>query len=678
MYGLVELSDELAGRLWRKIADYENPLYGAWAKDCLENRSFYFGHQASASEIEKLQARGQYYIVVNKIRKALRAMTGMLSAAIPKYKVVPYSKEGCVRASVASKLLDWVWNNSGGIHLFRRILKDCLIDNIRYAHIIFSKDKRIKIVAQAFDEVLVDPQSHHPMFEDAEMIIIKRYVPVEYVKSVYGVTNLVTEVPTTFHALTSDTELQHSTQFITRVFSGNALYVNLYECYRKEYYRNEDGAVLAKIIKETALGFRHAFREELPIEITDYPIIPFYVEDTSNPYKRGEVHFLKDLQRFINKAYGVVLLNAQLMSNPKLVMRETDIPGADLKAFQENYSKPGSINILTGNAELPMVIDGQPLNAAFFTLYQDAKHEIGQSSLPEELVSGSVTGINATNYSHLLDQKEIVLDALKDFTSLIDLACIQIGKVALQYCAAYLDPTQLVFILDSTGATARHAADIQQGLNVADEKSVAEFIRLAQENQLDEAALGDKLAQAQLDADFVTAIQSVTDYVHFTDLDIHIISGSYSPTYDMAMLRLMLELANMHAVDPSMILRYVPTENRAELEERFDTIRQLQTQNTVLEEENKDLKDTLKSVEGMVVTERINAETARAKVKLDKLRAEEKVKNLMRKYENNLTKKEQRIEFEKELIKLFLEIERAELDKTAKEIEEQQNKITFI
>jgi len=59
------------------------------------------------------------------------------------------------------------------------------------------------------------------------------------------------------------------------------------------------------------------FRETLPKNITEYPIIPIYSEDTENPYKRGEVHFIKDLQKFINKSYGVVLHNAQLMGNPK-------------------------------------------------------------------------------------------------------------------------------------------------------------------------------------------------------------------------------------------------------------------------------------------------------------------------------------------------------------------------
>ena len=32
------------------------------------------------------------------------------------------------------------------------------------------------------------------MFEDAEMICIRRYVPIEYVKSVYGVADVVYEV----------------------------------------------------------------------------------------------------------------------------------------------------------------------------------------------------------------------------------------------------------------------------------------------------------------------------------------------------------------------------------------------------------------------------------------------------------------------------------------------------
>ena len=135
---------------------------------------------------------------------------------------------------------------------------------------------------------------------------------------------------------------------IQKVYSYDKLYVNLYECYRREFYRTEDtGEVRSKIIKDTVIGFRHSFREELPSPISEYPIIPVYVEDTENPYKRGEIHFLKDLQKFINKSYGVVLLNAQLMSNPKVFLRETDIPSADIEEFEDNYANPGSVSVLT-------------------------------------------------------------------------------------------------------------------------------------------------------------------------------------------------------------------------------------------------------------------------------------------------------------------------------------------
>ena len=671
---LIQLSPEESGKLWYKLSTYENNMYAAWRAECLDNRAFYFGHQATSEEIKQIQERGQHYIVINKIRKAIRGMSGMLASNVPKYKLVAMGDDDNLKAALGNKLLDWGWHNSGGVTTFRRTIKDAQIDNIKYHHVIYSKDKKVKSVLLSFDDVLVDPSSKHPMFEDAEMICIRRYVPIEYVKSVYGVADVVYEVPGSYYEYASNETgaAEAANAFIQKVYSYDKMYVNLYECYRKEFYRTEDtGEVRSKIIKDTVIGFRHSFREELPSPISEYPIIPVYVEDTENPYKRGEIHFLKDLQRFINKSYGVVLLNAQLMSNPKVFLRETDIPSADIEEFQDNYANPGSISVLTGNAEAPIIVQGQPLNSAFFTLYQDAKLEM-EAATVSSMQLGTVMP-SGMNTSQLLDQREMILDSLKDFTSVIDLACSQLGKVMLQYCSAYLSPEDLLRLLDTTGAQARIRGYLDQGLNVDDEESVSQYIRTAEENNIPVDVIEQNLAQARLDTDFMKALEYYTDMPDFSDMDVVVIPGSYTPTYEMAMMRLMMELAQTGAVDPSVILRYVPSENRQELIERFDTLRKLQGQLEYLEEENKELKSALESLEGEVVTQRINVATIKETSKLEKLKAEEKVKALMRKYEHRLQTREQQQKFKEELTDMLLNIQIEKLKEKEQELDSKQS-----
>ena len=667
---IIRLSDEESAKIWYKLSTYEDNMYSLWRASCLENRAFYFGNQASQAEITEIQGRGQYYIVINKIRKAMRTLAGMLAAASPKYKVVPVGEDDNLKASLGNRLLDWVWNNSGGETTFRRIVKDAMIDNIKYFHIIRSKDGRIKFVPLSFDDVIVDPSSRHPMFEDAEMICIRRYVPIEYVKSVYGVADVVFETPSSYYDLVSTTSgvsVQTANDFISKVYSSDRMYVNLYECYKKEYYRAEPEAPLStRIIKDTVIGYKHTFREELDLNITEYPIVPVYVEDTENPYKRGEIHFLKDLQKFINKAYGVVLLNAQLMSNPKIFVRETDIPSADITEFEDNYSKPGSVSVLSGNAEAPIIVMGQPLNSAFFTLYQDAKMELDAATIPAQLQG--LPSVQTAGSSHLLDQREVMLDSLKDFTSIIDLACSQVGKVALQFCSAYMKQEDMVRLLDSTNARARIEMYKQEGLNPDDDNSVSNYINKAKQEDRDSDEVEEHLAQARADFDFIKALEYYVKVPAFSNMDIVVIPGSYTPTYEMAMMRLMIELSQSGAVDPSVILRYAPLENRDELIERFDSIRRLTSQVERLEEENDSLKSSVEQMEGKIVNERVDKETIRETAKLEKLRAEEKVKALMRKYEHRLATREQRQAFNESLVEMMLKFKLDSINAREKDV----------
>lgn len=663
---LVKLKDEESIKLWRKLANYENLMYRQWLTESLENRAFYFGHQSSHEDIEINKERGQYHIVINKIRKAMKTISGMLSAKVPKYVLESFSSPDDLKAALGNRLLDWVWSNSGGVTTFRRAIKDALVDNIKYLHPVYSRGK-VKFVLLSCDEVIVDPNSRDPMFADAEMICIKRWVSVEYVKAAYGVDAISTEIPANYFtslSTASPEERKVGEEFIQRVFSDDTNWVNIYECYKKTYERDGEGNVRTRIVKETVIGYKDMFRETLPENITEYPIIPIYSEDTENPYKRGEVHFIKDLQKFINKSYGVVLHNAQLMGNPKIFLRETDLPGLDAQEFEDTYARPGSINVLTGNAEAPIIVSGQPISSAFFELYQDAKMELEAATVSQDL---QMLSTSESSPSLLLDQREVVLDSLKDLLSIIDLACSQAGKVALQYCSAYMPPEHLARLLDKNNTLDRVK---QYGdIDIENEEDIAHFIETLKQKGYHEEEIEHQLAQMKLDFDFVEAVKSYTELPDFNDMDILVVPGSYTPTYETSLMRLMMELANIEAVDPTAILKYVPVENREELIERHDTIRNLSGTIQTLEEENDGLKSALKSLEGKVVTARIDAKTMETQTKLDKLRAEEKVKGLMRKYEHRLQTREEKQEFKNMVTDMMLEFKAEELLLREQEIE---------
>ncbi|NCB03106.1 MAG: hypothetical protein EOM67_13230, partial [Spirochaetia bacterium] len=464
---------EKAYKLWSRILNYETGVYPSWIADCTSNCLFYHGEQWTETEREKLKERGQYELVINRIRKAMRGITGMVAANIPKYQIVSNGESHDDKVAIANKLIDWAWSNSGGTNTFRKAVKRAIVDNISYMLVYFSRDSKVKFDVLNYSDVVVDPASKHPLFDDAEMVCIRRYLAIDVVKEIYGITEPLsawsfnnTGYPDLIER--TDTEYASKIDIIGKVFSPDKQYVKIYECYRKEMYRLPDGELGSKIKKVTLIGFDHIYEEELPAHITEYPVIPLYSEDTENPYKRGEVHYVKDLQRFINKAYGVVLMNAQTMSMPKLIFEESAIPDGDVSKFEE--VTPNGIYVVTTGSKEPIVVQGQPINSAFFNLYLDAVRQFDDSTLPAQFLNSMNT---PSQHSDLLQMRENILDSFKDLLGNIDYATSRLGMIVLQFCQAFLGKNKITRIIDGNKRLQTIEKYLKMSLNVDDENSVA-------------------------------------------------------------------------------------------------------------------------------------------------------------------------------------------------------------
>jgi hypothetical protein len=650
---LKKLSAQDAWKRYRQLATYENVNWDNFKKVSRQTRDFYFGKQWTAEELNALKDRGQYTLTINKVRKAIKGMVGLFASSLPKYKVVPAGGQDEVAAEFANKILDWVWQNSNGLNLFQGAVKKALIENISFLNCIYGSDGKVKFKRLDFDEVIVDPKSRDPLFRDAEMIIVSKYMSRDKAQELYGVDNLVTERP-------SDWSVQDSTSdmdvVINKVFSDDKQYVKIYESYVKRYYRTEDGFVRTRINKETMVGYDNLFVETLPEEVTEYPIVPVYVEYTGNPYPRGEVYFLRELQRFINKTYGVVLLNAQLTSNPKVFVRETDIPNMSVNKFEDNMAKPGSLNVLSGNAEDPFIVQGQPLNNAFFNLYSDAKAEFESATLPQEILGFHNSAERANqNSSYLLDVKESVIDSMRDFVSNLENACVQMGRVALQFVRGYMKDDRLLYILDGEKKYKQVKVNKKQGLDADSPESVRRYEDYLKQKGVPDEEIVKETKKIQEDSEYAKNIDYIINDTNLLDVDLYIVPGSFSPTYKMAMLRLMIELHRAGAVDSKAILEYSPIENKDEMIQRYDRLRQMEDYVKQLEEQLKEAEQTLKSREEQLVSSRIDTRVSREELRLKKMQAEAKLKTLRDKYENKLMTKKNIMQLQQEMSKILTE-----------------------
>jgi len=679
--GLIKLTPKQSYDRWYALMCTESAEYNTWVEQCQQNKNFYFGEQYTTDEKALIQERGQYDIVINKVRKAMRGLTGMLAASIPKCKAMPVGGEPDLEKSVlASKVLQWVFQKSGDVQMYRKVVKRAAVDNIAYFHIIYSeKENCVKYVPLYFDDVIIDMNSKDPLFRDAGRIYIKKYIPVEMAKAVYGIDELGVCPANGFWEDRDDYETRTTFElYLRKMYDKTQNYVKIYECYKKLYIRQNDGSVRTKIQKETLVGFDHCFIDDsFPDAITEYPIIPVYAEDTETPYKFGEVHFLKDLQRFINKSYGVMLLNAQLSSNPKVFVKETDIPNMDFTKFKNEYAVPGSINVLTGNAGAPIVVQGQPINSAFSFMYQDAKNEMEWNTMPSAMLGQMDTSTMGQNpSSYLLDMKETVLDSYKDFASNIESACCQLGKVILQYVRAYLKAETLVRIFDQNNSMEQIILNKKQGLDLSNPQSVQVFQQQMKKNGASDEEVQQVLTQAQQDNEFASSLSYIVNSTEDFDMDIYIVPGSYSPTFEMAMLRLMMELSKNGSVDPSMVLHYAPVENRKELIERYDTIRQQQQQIESMSKALDELEKSVKTKDKQIVQQEVEMVVSSEKLKLERMANEQKLKSYIAKQMDKLLTKEKQNELAVGITKILMDEKIKAIQREAEEKKEEPKKIT--
>ena len=88
------------------------------------------------------------------------------------------------------------------------------------------------------------------------------------------------------------------------------------------------------------LGYKLCYEEIMPPEVSEYPIVPMYADYSDSKYKYGEVHHLKDPQRFLNKMFNETVRSAQAMSSGKVLLRKNEIPNGNIDEFMDNWNKP--------------------------------------------------------------------------------------------------------------------------------------------------------------------------------------------------------------------------------------------------------------------------------------------------------------------------------------------------
>jgi len=573
---LIRLNVTEALKEYNIVLNGQSIEYTKWYADSEDNERFYDGgdQQWTEDEIEAMEDRGQYTMTMNIVKKAIDAEVGIFTANKPKMICMP-TREDTGLAEVGSELLDQSYRDSNGLLTIREILFNAYRTNMGFAAVRYDEADKVIFEKLSFRDVKVAPNTKDAMWRNAPWIAISRWVPVEEVKAVYNIPSLSTSFPYEFNSLSTQYKQDFKAQ---ELFSTDRQYVNLIEKYKKIKYRTADGKLSSRIEKRTLIGYEYMWTEVLPLAIKDYPIIPLYSSLSDNPYKYSEMHFLRDPQRFVNKMYNETIRSAQAMSSGKVIVRTSDIPNGDVEAFGDNWANPGAIVELNPGAQEPIVVHPDALNQAYFGMYKEAVQHLHKVSLPEDTMGyGESDGKGPTQ--DLNAKREMVMDTLKIPAGLFEQFLSTLGKVILQHYQAYVSEDTILKVTGGAIALKEIEDAQKRGLDTSNEKNIKSYIQKeVEQNGKTVEEVEVEISNIKSKVNKVDALADLIQKHETLDMEIEIVTDSYSPTYAASKYNMAERMVEKGALPPDMLLDFSPLPNKEEIKTKVNSIRSLSNQ----------------------------------------------------------------------------------------------------
>jgi hypothetical protein len=161
-----------------------------WAMQAKEDKEFRLGKQWTAEQRDRLEARGQAPIVINRVHPAVESAKAMLTSNRPSFRCAPREDSDNKVAQVMSALLAYMYDISDGRAVIRQAVDDYFVMGVGY--ILVYQDSSMdmgkgEVCMHDVDplDVYIDPNSRHKLFDDAENIIISKLFTKEQAKKMY-------------------------------------------------------------------------------------------------------------------------------------------------------------------------------------------------------------------------------------------------------------------------------------------------------------------------------------------------------------------------------------------------------------------------------------------------------------------------------------------------------------
>lgn len=462
--------------------------------------------QYDRGQLAELEDNAAPDVSMNFIYPILQQQKALLTSDVPMGRVLAEGgAEDKQKAYVYEKLCNAVWRRSKASAAFDKAIKEMIICGIS-AMVIeptsFYKPGVFELTIDhvSWENIFIDPDAKETGrgFRDAEAVIIAKRITQRKAENIYGYdyerdrhadhsqdfvpvvhdrdeeennrdillrtiyektagVYLIGRVATTMEM---DGSMVGGTYTVRKVFKGRAEDIDaLREKWVKEL-KLEEGSELYIIDAEpgvyvnirTIIGSRTEIYNEL-LPLTEYPFAFFTADDYNSPYVPSPASYLRSAQHAMNKFYQIVIVNALLSSNTRMLAPEGAITDRD--EFDRNIAAAGGLveyraDETLPNGGRPEPIRPEPLSSAFYTMAFDMKNFMEYNSGIFGVTQGDPS--NAPDvYSSLASLQSHATTRSKNIRARVERSMSYLWKAAMEYMQYFGDRNQIIRYLDDFG-----------------------------------------------------------------------------------------------------------------------------------------------------------------------------------------------------------------------------------
>jgi|TARA_R110000824_G_scaffold2197_8_gene10313 hypothetical protein len=626
--------------LWRRWLNARRE----WENQAREDIDFYLGNHYSEAENDELEARNQSNVPLDRLYSAIEQFKAIITSKPPKFSAVGREDSDNNLANVWKTLLEYIWDISDGNEVFKQVVHDYAVTGLGYfyAYIDMEDDYgrgEVKFTYVDPFRVVIDPNARNKWFDDANGMMLSTILTKLQLLDLYPQLKeeteegkmLIDEVEGYNEGETFPSNVNKRTvgsftpDYIKDLDHGEGSQkYQLIEYFSKikvPYYRImnmetqeerivdkatmssfitepdvmkavEKGMIDVLEVQQTRIKLTCTLGQivlyERILDTDKYPIVPVPNIWTNTPYPMSDVRKNKDFQRYLNKVMSLITSHAQASSGLKLLVPQGSVD--DIEELEKDWANPNATIEYDPSMGEPHFPSPQPLSNSVMQLPQMIAQYIDLNMGIFEMMQGNTEVAPRTSSATMM---------MEDFGQ-------RRSKSKLRDIEGSLKRLGMVIY-----NLAKSHYNFQKSFRIAQPN-----------NDLTEFTINQRMYD-----DKSKELQTIQNDITVGHFDIRIIGNSTMPSNKWGEWNIYMEAYQAGLIDRNEALKKTEIFDKEGVLGRMDTIKQLQQQLQMAQEQIKNLSGDLQTASRESVASRKRTEVEKFKTQLKSYESDAKAKN---------------------------------------------------